>query len=235
LAGNVLVSVTTVLNVIDKPALVPWAKNQQVKRASELFAAAAVNGSIPFDAVEGILAESKRKPAEVVEAAGAFGTTAHDLIGKLIGFNEAGLEIPEEFEPTVAAYREWERTSGLAITATEKYVYSRDHRYAGTLDIQAFDVLTERPVIVDIKTGNGIWPEMDLQVAAYCEAVTEMDARDGIDYGEPLKGWIIRLSKTAPKPGESGFEARMVPDTQAAFQAFLHARYLWQWQQDYRK
>ena len=71
-------------------------------------------------------------------------------------------------------------------------------------------------VALDWKTGNGLYPEHLLQVAAYAKALEEMS-------GESVtEAWAVRLGKKAPE-----FETRKVGDLDTAFIAFRAALYLW--------
>jgi hypothetical protein len=83
--------------------------------------------------------------------------------------------------------------------------------------------------IVDIKTSNGIYDEMRLQVAAYMYAEQE-------ESGKKYDGrWIIRLGKTLDEEGNAIFEAKYLDDKKDSFKqdfaAFVRTMGLHRWQQ----
>ena len=127
-----------------------------------------------------------------------------------------GLEpdIPIEMEPVVQSFTTWRQDAGLDIQLTETMVYSGKYRYAGAMDAVAYR--DGQLVALDWKTGNGLYPEHLLQVAAYAKALEEMS-------GESVtEAWVVRLGKKAPE-----FEVRKVGDLDTAFIAFRAALYLW--------
>ena len=221
-SGIELPSVTTVLGVINKPGLVGWARNVSLAKVRATLADSLdAEGRVMLHGaagIEGLIKEARSRPDQVRDEAADFGTTAHLIISDLLEGYEP--EVADEFNPVVTAFFEWQQSSGLHMTASERMVYSAEDRYAGALDIIA-TTTSGHQAVVDIKTSNGIWPEYALQVAAYAHAVGEMD-------GTPIdEGWVVRLSKTPPGEGESGFEARRIRDLNATYEAFASARRLW--------
>ena len=238
--GVELPSVTTVLQIINKPALVPWARNISLEkvrvtmmeglRPSDNAEAGLIMPGGWAEYVDKVIEEARRRPDQVRDQAADFGTRAHIIIADLLEGQEP--EYGDEFKPVVNAFLEWQRTSGLQMTASERMVYSVEDRYGGALDIKAAGT-DGRRAIVDIKTSNGIYPEFALQVAAYAKADKEMESAERGETYDPgmlrydVEGWIVRLSKTPPKEGENGFEARRIADLTAAYEAFRAARELW--------
>ena len=207
-------SVTNVLGVISKPALVPWARNVALQSVRETLTEYMQMEPSVIDAdwVASVIDRAKKKPDQVRDEAGDFGTQAHLLIEQIIN----GLEpdIPPEMQIVVDNFFGWRKESGLEISLTETMVYSAKYKYAGAMDALAYR--DGRMVAIDWKTSNGLYGEYALQVAAYAKALEEMT-------GEVVsEAWAVRFGKKAPE-----FEAKKVIDLDGTFIAFRAALYLW--------
>ena len=206
-------SVTTVLYVINKPALVPWARNMALESVeTALMKRTGAQEAITPEWVSKVIAEARRRPEQIRSEAADFGTQAHVAIDQIV----QGLEpqIPPEMELVVNNFAEWRREAHLDIKLTETMVFSAKYRYAGAMDAIAYR--DGSLVALDWKTSNGIYPEYALQVAAYAKALEEMT-------GNPVtEAWTVRFGKSAPE-----FEARQVMDLEKSFIAFRAALYLW--------
>ena len=206
-------SVTTVLKVISKPALIRWSRD--VALESVRAALSHETGSMTLvtpDWIEQIISDARRRPDEQRDQAADFGSQAHLLIDEIIQGKEP--EIPQNMVPVVTGFEKWRQDAGLQITVTEKMVYSAKYGYAGSMDAVAYR--GSRLVALDWKTSNGLYPENALQVAAYAKALEEMS-------GEQVQEvWVVRFGKSTPE-----FEARQVLDLETAFTTFRAALYLW--------
>lgn len=158
--GKRLPGVTTVLGVLDKPALVPWAARQ----AAEATAAAIVDGGQPVaQAIEiGRLAPFKRRQ----DAADA-GTQAHACLEA----HYAGEPWPEDATDAAraCAHRVIRHIEGRGyqVIASEwsATMFGHGEGWGGTLDL-----IVEREGLVfvaDLKTGKGAFDEVVPQLAAY--------------------------------------------------------------------
>ena len=204
-------SVTTVLGIINKPALVPWARNMALESVRETLYEH-LDEAVESEWVEGIIEQARRRPDQIRDQAADFGTQAHILIEQIIQGLEP--EIPAEMEPVVQSFTTWRQDAGLDIQLTETMVYSGKYSYAGSMDAVAYR--SGQLVALDWKTSNGLYPEHLLQVAAYAKALEEMS-------GESVtEAWAVRFGKKEPE-----FEVRKVADLDTAFNAFRAALYLW--------
>jgi hypothetical protein len=231
--GQLLPSVTHILSAIHKPALVPWAANQE--RALVLDAATTLHRELATAPVPSLVSAAwyrqtllaRLGPTKAhqrqLAAAGDIGTQAHKAIEWLmrtaIGAN-AGPE-PRISAPAliaVQAFQVWAASVQLKPVLVERTVYSLRHQYAGTLDLLArvHGVLTQ----VDFKTGKAIYGESHLQAAAYSAALEEMG------YLEPINAIVVRLPKVVSDPG---FEVVDVPARAELLPVFLATRTLWAW------
>lgn len=149
---------TTVLQALAKPALVPW--------AARTAAEAVLDDPATYDTVEKAAAAvySKRD-------------TAADRGSLIHGFAEAtarGAEIdlagvPEDARGHAQAFLAWTRAMRPTPLFTEANVYSDAHAYAGTTDLIA--AFPDRQVrLVDFKTTGDLYREVALQLEAYRRA-----------------------------------------------------------------
>ena len=206
-------SVTNVLGVINKPALAPWARNAALESVqTALLARAGMTESITTEWVAEVIDQARQTPDFKRDQAAGFGTQAHELLDQVIQGLEP--EVPPELEPVINNFQAWRASSGMDIQLTEAMVYSEKHRYAGSADAIAYR--DGKLIVLDWKTGNGIYPEYGLQVAAYANALEEMT-------GEPVgEAWTVRLGRT-----DLDFESQRVVDLDRAFISFRAALYLW--------
>ncbi len=74
-------SVTTVLGIIAKPALVPWARNMALEKVKETLYEHLESGLQAIDSlwVDAIIEQARHRPDQVRDAAADFGTQAHIL------------------------------------------------------------------------------------------------------------------------------------------------------------
>lgn len=213
-----LPSVTTVLSIISKPALIPWATNTALASVREVLVAQLAKEpvwAVNEETIDTWIAEARKRPDTVRDEAADLGTRAHIYIDRLLRGGEL-LELTPDIEPSINAFWAWYEATGLDAEITEYPLYSLTYLYAGTLDARA--TRDGRKVILDWKTSSGIYDEMALQAAAYWNADGEMTG----EWADEV--WIIRFPKKVEK---KPFEARKVADPQAAFRGFTSALDLW--------
>lgn len=149
--GKRVASVTTILNMIAKPALIHWAwklgcDGQDYRKVRDK---AANIGTIAHYLAECHLLDTKPDlsdyaPNEIAKAENAF-----------IGFLDFLKE--KKVKPI------W----------VEKPLVSEKYRYGGTIDCYA--KMGEKLALLDLKTSKGLYPEMRLQIAAYKNLLDEND------------------------------------------------------------
>ena len=171
-----LPSVTTLLNMLAKPAFVRWAANQAASYAADNWEELAHLPISERIKLIGSAAEQNR------QTAAATGTQIHQWAEQLITTGEVS-GIPERFLSAVEGFARWWRASGWTKLHSEALVWSEEDEYggaayAGKLDLLALD-RDGRVILADLKTGAGIWPEMAMQIAAYANADNiVIDGRD---------------------------------------------------------
>ena len=165
--GTLVPGVTTVLGILNKPALVPWANKL---------------------GLQGI------EVGKFVDDKAAIGTLAHQMIadylrGETTDTSEYSKMQIEQAENAVLSFLEWEKSHKLQPILVEEPMVSERHGFGGTVDLIAS--LNDEPelCLIDFKTSKGIFPEMFVQVAAYRELALEheLDVR---------KVRILRIGRT---------------------------------------
>ena len=234
--GEAFPSVTHILSVIGKPALLNWAAAQEREAVTEAAAdlyldlartaamAPPLSRPVYLTTLAARLGTVKAH-RRTLEKAGAIGTQVHAAIEWTLRHQlgqDVGAEpvIDEPARRVLRAYHAWAASVALVPRLIEQTVYSRIHRYAGTMDLLAD--INGISTLVDFKTGKAIYGEAHLQNVAYQTALIEMG------HAEPAGGLIVRLPKVA---GDLDFEIAPVTPVAEAFPVFLAVRRLWAWQQ----
>jgi hypothetical protein len=224
--GSDLPSVTTVLEVIAKPALGPWyAKEERRYFETAMLEVLSRPGArdpeyvlaAVAEAVTGVKAADKEK-----QRAAMIGTAVHAGIEwhlrRALG-DDAGPEprLPDAAAWAVESWKDWAASVKLEPLAIERTIYCLECGYAGTLDLYAR--VKGVPSVLDWKTGRAIYPEAFLQNVAYRHAARRLGMVSN-------QGLIVRLPKLLDDPA---WEVMAVPATlrQADFLAALQ---LWRWQ-----
>jgi hypothetical protein len=210
--------VTGALGVINKPALVPWAKKEALSMVEKaLLSRLGDKSSSPIQLskawITTVITEASKRPQKITEEAADLGIQAHAMID-LIVLGKEPSEIPEAIQTPVNAFREWWKSSGIRIVLGDTKVASRKFGYGGSLD--ALGWRNGKFLILDWKTSSGLYNEYALQVAAYAQAFAET-------YGCVCEeAIVVRFGKKLPIE----FEKKEVADLQFSFRTFLAAKEL---------
>jgi hypothetical protein len=142
--GQKVDSVTTILRVIDKPALDEWKARVGAQAAKE-----------------------------TVTKAGEFGSIVHTAIESICLHNQTPEYQDRRVQKVVDNFRQWAENNVEEWVAMEEAAYYDDPeagvQYAGTVD--AFARLKDGQLaLIDFKTSKRIVPEYYLQAAAYARA-----------------------------------------------------------------
>jgi hypothetical protein len=160
LDGQWVPGVTTVLGVLNKPALTKWASASVAEYVADhreavehLYAA----GRGPM------VAALKETPWQSRDDAAARGTTFHDFAEQILLGNE--VDVPDEQIPLVESALAFMDAYKIEPIAVEQVVGSREHRYAGKFDLIADSTLGRG--IFDWKSGKRIYASTAFQCSAY--------------------------------------------------------------------
>ena len=149
LDGTLVPGVTTILGVLNKPALVPWANKL---------------------GLQGI------DSSKYVDEKAAIGTLAHQMIadhlrGEITDTNEYSKLQIDQAENALLSFFEWEKTHHIEPVLVESPLVSERYRFGGTVD--CIGLMDGELWLGDVKTSSGIFPEMLIQVAAYTRLAYE--------------------------------------------------------------
>lgn len=194
ISGQKCHGVTSVLSMLAKPWLVPWATKQalnHVKMAIErrMLGAESLDITITPEWIDGIITEAKLIPKKITIKSADIGTRAHARIDSIIKGLEVG-DMEEDIKVPVQAFRNWWADSGIELVASEVVVGSQHMSCGGTLD--AIGKKDGKYILLDWKTSNQMSVEYKFQVAAYAEFLY---CTYHIDVDSAL---IVRFGKTVP-------------------------------------
>jgi len=159
LDGVKTTSVTTILSGgIPKAMLPAWYARTTAEEAWELR---------DMTDREAFIAAAKDAPNQQRDKAGIRGTAVHDLAEKII--HGTPVEVPEELYPYVDGYVRFLDRFQVNPVLTERTVAHRGLGYAGRFDaiVELPGLHGSDPVMVDLKTSNGVYRETKAQCAAY--------------------------------------------------------------------
>jgi len=186
------------------------------------------------------------------------GTLVHEMVEKIL-IGESPI-IDPLIAPSIKAFYDFFEANDVLVIPEhiEKRILHPGERYAGTIDALAY--VNGKFGILDIKTSQAIYRDYNLQTAAYLGAVKEYpeiakaDSRWilRIDQGETCercgstrrtKGGraTIRRGPTVSCPTDEHAwsviqgvaELKELSDWENDFSAFLGAKRLWEWENDY--
>jgi len=234
-----LVGVTTYLGMINKPMLIPWAVETTVNYLKDHI------DDLQTEPRQ-LLDMAKKESDRVKNEAGDIGSNIHEWIEMYIKNKIGGGDAPimpedERVLNGVNNFLDWAKENNPTFEASEYIVYSRKYGYVGQIDIIA--VINEKRYLLDIKTSNGVWPEMLAQTAAYRKAYEEETGK--MFYGR----MILKINKdTEAEHNEKLAKKDLEPDlypykifeaialdeeedtTEQDFKCFLATMDIYEWQ-----
>lgn len=187
---------TTICGVVDKShALIPWAVGLAIDFVK------ANRRLLDTAGAEDIYEEAEEASEKAKNTAADLGSQVHSWVEGDVKGQQPLMPADDRVVRGVVAWMDWRDQHQANIIHSERVVYSMVHDYIGTLDFVA-DIIScglrccgylskgmKLHVLGDIKTGNGIYPTMGMQTAAYAQAYTE---ETGIGFDGRV---IVRLSK----------------------------------------
>lgn len=223
--------VTTVIHVMDAPALDAWKVRVQVAGTARAAYLNTPADQEPEDAYIGrlvALAKEEFEHERLANAAADIGTQVHALIEQAIKQQlHQECEIPVASDEALfvfAGWREWAKRVHFSPLMAEGKVHHKALDYCGSFD--ALCMIDGRPAIADWKPTPNVWPERRLQSAAYREALHAM--------GWPnLDGYIVSLPRDG---GEIEMVRLETGDAFAeTFDAFRNCLSLYRWLKEVQK
>lgn len=188
------------------------------------------------------------------------GTLVHNTIEALLLGKP--VDIDPSIKPSIEAFQRFWEDKNIQVTPDliEKRIVSYDHRYAGTVD--AIALIDGKLGVLDIKTSLSIYRDYNLQTAAYMDALTSsfqnLQTRWILRIDQTQTCAIcgatkrskggrekIRLGRGQKNFGQvrncahdwsevfGEIELKEFPYWQTDFEAFLGAKKLWEWENEY--
>lgn len=242
--GKPKTGVTTYLGIVDKSRpLITW--------ATELYRDYLLSVSAEGEITEAHIFEGAVLHEERKQAAAAIGDEVHSWVEKYIKGETPEMPESREAQIGVSAFLDWASEHKVEFLSSERVVYSKKHDFIGKMDIEA--MVNGKLCLIDIKTSNGLYNTYGMQTAAYVRADEE-------ESGRKYHGrWLIRLSKETEdeyldrmakkaanraRKGQAAFtaapyqvfEAKFLDNDpthlQRDFDAFLHAKALYEWNRE---
>lgn len=185
LEGRGLPGVTTIVRVLDKPALLQWAADEALDAISK------VKEPTPQDWEAARFAWRTKR-----DKAGEKGTATHDIVEAYVrewiaewSGNVFGEWVEQtDIDPRVMPFVQWAADNAITFLDCEVVQYSEEHWFAGR-----FDLLYEDKGGVwlgDIKTSKGVYPDYFAQLGGYDIMCTErgvhVDHRAVLHLGKEL-------------------------------------------------
>jgi hypothetical protein len=160
-----VISVTTALSVIEKPALLGWAAKCATERLRELVEP---GRGYTREELDSLLDEARG----AYRAARAKAKDSGHMVAEWIEHHIAGRDVPRPEEPGAAAgveaFLAWEEDTGVEWLASEWAMADPSTLVGGRAD--ALAMIAGRPVLLDVKRRSGkarTYREDELQVSAY--------------------------------------------------------------------
>jgi hypothetical protein len=223
--GPLYPSVTTILGIKDKPALVGWAKRETA--ASAVRNLDVLSQMVQNGGTQAAVDWLKKIPDYQRDASADLGSAVH-AAAEAIGRGQA-VAPDDAVQPFVAAYRrDFLDVFGPRFIAVEAMVCSLRYEYGGTAD--AFAEIDGETWLLDYKTGAGVYPDVALQLAGLARAQFIGLPGDPTQYPVPA---ATRFGVVHIRPDG----ARLLPVLvdRATVAAFLDARRLFEWDQGLAK
>jgi len=149
--GVIFPGVTTIIGILNKPALVPWANKL---------------------GLQGI--DVKR----FVDDKADIGTLAHAMIidrllNRLTNTTDYSQQQIDAAENACLSFYAWQKKHDLVIISGEQSLVSEKYEFGGQYDI--YGTVDEKHELLDLKTGRGIWEDHYYQLGGYLLLMDEQN------------------------------------------------------------
>ena len=160
----------------------------------------------------------KALPTEERDAAGDFGSEVHDICENImLGIDLRAMVHDKKILQRVNQFLNFQETMNPTYLAVEGIVFNREYGYAG-----AFDILCDLPghgsVIIDIKTGKGVYGSAAIQQTGYRHGEFIAVGTDEVPMIETDGAMVLHLQATQWRllPADTGEQSWSV------FKSALH-------------
>lgn len=169
--SETFVSITTLLKVLDKPALPRWASKSVAEYVAGFVREVVPRDRLKWSQVQAHLSDTehlKDVPWKYAETRRNLGSSLHDVAEQFIAGSHIDTAVfSDDLRPLVENYLDFCKAERPEFYAMETAVFNRTLGYACTLDaIVTLPRLGNVLCVMDNKTGKDIYPEAIIQVNA---------------------------------------------------------------------
>jgi len=233
LDGKRLTGVTTIIGIIDKPALIQWSANMAVDYIQDRLFESDID-----TLANKVLPESRKAWARKRDSAGDIGSLVHKMVeiysihkikknNLLIdilaiakheltqeGKNIEGIDDQKALK-MFDKFVEWSDENEVEYLLSEQKLYSRKYWYAGTVDLVIR--IKGKIFIADLKTAKDIYNTNFIQMGGYDVALEELGKI------KECAGYIvINIPKELKKDGSAKIKVKNVYNRDEQKKAFLN-------------
>lgn len=177
---------TTVLSILNKPALMYWSANCAADYWKDNVKPGVALDELQIDA---IYTRSKKAHTQKKTDSATLGSFVHHFVEQYIRGENPELPINPEMRGSCERFLNWVKEHNVKFLLSEQLVFSKSKLFAGTTDFIC--EIDAKLWIGDLKTSSGVWDEMLMQVSSY------LNARHEEFNSEMYSGAIIvRVGKT---------------------------------------
>jgi hypothetical protein len=217
-------SYTTVLSYMPtSPFFIKWLKDHTAEESESLLEDAGLQGSKVHHTIELML------KGDIVEPSGMTKENINGLLlheKKLITYLRQ--EYTEKEDKMIRGFINFWNDYAAETIKSEFTVYSDEVKCAGTCDWVGNIKLgldgKKEIVVVDWKTGKGVYDSHHRQVAAYFYAIKEMITKKIIKIKEPTRGFLLHLKTT-----KKGYDLIEVKNIEEQYSRFKNVNREWDW------
>lgn len=207
-------SVTTILSKgIPKPGLIKWAGKLVAEHA--VFEADKIADMSDQEAIDYL----SSRPDQRRNSSANLGSAIHAAVDAYSN----GRELPvmsDQTQTYINGFAMFVRDFSPKYLMTERFVFNKTHGYGGTLDAMA--IINRTAWILDTKTGNRVYPEVALQLAAYKNAEYTVEDGKTVELRGVKRGGVLHLQP-------DGYELIPVRVDDEVFEAFLSVKDVYHW------
>lgn len=202
---GIVPNVTGVCKILPKPKLIPWS----ARKASEYWLEKVEPGEL-YDEVQ--LARFHKEAKEAYNTYSGerrdVGKLIHDWCEKMALHEMGQMKAPKmpvnvHVRNGVDAWKQWvSKYPRREWVFAERIMFHDEDIHVGTADgglyLHGRNVEGEPPVVLDYKTGNGVWSEAGIQTAAYARSAFK-------EFGSPwerAERMVVHLQSTTGKMSE---------------------------------
>ena len=212
--GEFFPSSTTILDAYPlEKGLKDFFQNHTKEQADKLLNDAALQGSKIHHAIELMIRGEEIFSSGITQdQVDKIGITDPELASYLLK------PFTEKEDKMMRGFLNWWEDYKPKTIESEKIIYSKKYKYAGTMDWIGYITIKDKKfmVIVDWKTGKGLYKSYDLQIASYAYAYKEL---------YKLRPYFLFLLQLGIN--KCGYKFQQVKDLELNFKRFLRTLATW--------